>query len=126
MKTLQVLGTAYRATLEEQDDPVLWMTQAMQGAGGDLSILLCGSAASYAVQGQSPGALRIGAWAQRHPPDVVAALRALLAKGAEVFVVKDDLDERAIPHERLIEAVQPVPRSSLASIYDRFERVWQW
>ncbi|HKS55516.1 MAG TPA: hypothetical protein VJS12_09535 [Steroidobacteraceae bacterium] len=126
MKTLQVLGTAYRATLEEQDDPVLWMTQAMQGAGGKLGILLCGTAASYAVHGQSPDALRIGAWAQRHPPDVVAALRSLLANGAEVFVVKDDLDERAIPHDRLIDGVQPVPRSSLASIYDRYERVWQW
>lgn len=126
MKTLQVLATAYRATLEEQDDPVLWMTQAMQGAGGDLSILLCGSAASYSVQGQSPGALHIGSWAQRNPPDVVAALRSLLANGAEVFVVKDDLDERAIPHDRLIEGVKAVPRSSLASVYDRFERVWQW
>ena len=126
MKTLQVLGTAYRATLEEQDDPVLWMTQAMQGAGGDLSLLLCGTAVSYTVQGQNPATLRIGSWTQRHPPDVVTALRSLLANGAEVLVVKDDLDDRAIAHDRLIEGVKPVPRSSLASIYDRFERVWQW
>lgn len=126
MKTLQVLGTAYRATLEEQDDPVLWMSQAMQGAGADLSLLLCGSAVSYTVQKQSAVALRIGSWTQRHPPDVAAALSGLMAKGAEVLVVQEDLDERAIARDRLIAGVQPVPRSSLASIYDRFERVWQW
>lgn len=56
----------------------------------------------------------------------IAVASTLLANGAEVFVVKDDLDERAIPHDRLIEGVKPVPRSSLASIYDQFERVRQW
>jgi len=37
MHMLQIVESAYRATLEEQDDLVLWMTHAMRSAGAPLS-----------------------------------------------------------------------------------------
>ena len=37
MKTLQIIRTAYRATIEEQDDTVVWITRAMRGAGAELT-----------------------------------------------------------------------------------------
>src|SRR5512144_776010 len=68
MKVLQVVDTAYRATLEEQDDTIIWLTHAMRGAQAELDLLLSGNAVNYALVGQDASGLAFGEWRQTQPP----------------------------------------------------------
>ena len=126
MKTLQIVDTAYRATLEEQDDTILWLTHVLRGAGAELALLLRGNAVNYAVAAQQPVELAIGDWRQSHPPALASDLKGLRDKGVEVFAVKEDLEERGITEAQLIDSVALVTRKRLAGLVGGFDRVWHW
>ena len=123
---LSVVETAYRATVEEQDDTALWFTHAMKNAGADVAILLKADAVGYTQKGQDAGGLRFGTREVRVAPELDRDLEAILAKGIPVYVVSDDLAERGIAEGALLAGVQQVARANLARLIADYDRVSYW
>lgn len=123
---LQIIDQAYRCTIEEQDDPVVWITHAMKGAGGDLGLLLRGSAVNYAVRGQDAAGLRFGDRKQTQPPRIAADVAKLIEKGIPVHIVEDDAAERGIETSDLIDGIKPVARRGVAKLLGDYDEVWHW
>jgi intracellular sulfur oxidation DsrE/DsrF family protein len=126
MRVLNIVESAYRATLEEQDDTVVWITHAMKGAGADLSVLLRGNAVNYAVKGQDSSGLSFGKVKQTQPPELAEDVAKLITKGVDVFIVTDDLADRGIKQEELIAGLKPVRRGGIAKLLDEFDQTWHW
>ncbi|HET6372828.1 MAG TPA: DsrE family protein [Candidatus Polarisedimenticolia bacterium] len=126
MKALSVIETAYRATMEEQDDTIVWLTHAMKGAGAELDVLLRGNAVNYAVKSQDASGLSFGGVKQTQPPRLADDLAKLIAKGVDVHIVEEDVAERGIERGDLIGGLKPIPRSGLSKLFDRYDRVWLW
>jgi hypothetical protein len=125
-KTLQYIEGAYRANIEEQDDPAVWITGAIKGAGGDLAVVLAGNAVNYAVKGQDAAGLSFGGRAQTQPPRIADDLSRLIAKGVEVSLVADDAAERGLERTAFVEGVRTVSRGDLPKLFGAYDRIFRW
>src|SRR4249919_2099210 len=112
-RILQILTTGYRATLEEQDDPVLWLTHSLRNNGAEIDVLLRGAATNYAVRDQNARGLEFGELTQSQPPDIALEVRALIRKGVRVFVLTDELIARGIRRNETLEDLGFIAKSEL-------------
>jgi sulfur transfer complex TusBCD TusB component (DsrH family) len=126
MKILQMVSCAYRATIEEQDDTILWLSQAMNAAGGELDVLLTGDAVNYALKGQDASGLQFGDWRQSQPPCIDKDLERMIGKGIGVAAIADDLAERGLSDAKMVNGVRRVVRTELARLIAGYDRVWCW
>jgi hypothetical protein len=125
-RILHVLRDAYRANLEEQDDPILWLIQCMQGAGADGAVLLSGTAVGYGVAAQDASGLAFGSHEQTQPPRIADDLQRMLEAGIPVHFVSEDAEERGITRDELIPSLEAVEREKVGDLLARFERVFAW
>jgi len=45
---------------------------------------------------------------------------------SKVYVVREDLDERAIDHRSLLQEVEFVDRNELPALLSGYDQVWHW
>lgn len=126
MKILNIVETAYRATLEEQDDTVLWLTHMLKNSGAETAVLLQANAVNYLARGQDASGLAFGRLRMARPPELDRDLQKMIDKGIPVFAVEEDLAERGLADAELIVGFQKISRRSLPELLDRHDQVWHW
>ena len=126
-KTLNIVESAYRAVMEEQDDTILWLLAAMQGAGAEHTVVLRGNAVNYAVAGQEAPSLTVGEWKQTQAPKMDRDVLDLIEKRKiQVYAITEDLAERGIERAELVPGVQLLSRSALPGLFAEYELVAHW
>lgn len=123
-KILCIVETAYRATQEEQDDAALWLAHSVRRAGGELGVVLRGNAVSYAVAGQDPTGITIGSTSIARPPRPDEDLLKMTKEGIAVHVVKEDVEARGIPRERLVAEFELIEAARLPELFSRYDQIW--
>jgi intracellular sulfur oxidation DsrE/DsrF family protein len=125
-KVLNIVSVAYRATLEEQDDTIVWLTHALKGAGADIDVLLRANAVNYPVRGQDASGLSFGGKEQTQPPQLANDVANLVGKGVRVLVCAEDLAERGLRPNELIDGVEMVGRGEIPALLGGYDHVWHW
>ena len=126
VKTLNIVETAYRATIEEQDDTILWLSQILKNGGADISILLRANAVNYAVKGQDASGLAFGEMKMTRPPEIDKDLERMIKKGMTVYLVEEDLRERGLSDGDLIDGLKKISRKRIPELLDQHDQVWHW
>ena len=125
-RVLSIVGTAYRGTVEEQDDTILWLSHMLKSGGLDVTVLLRSSAVNYAVRDQDASGLHFGDLAVEHPPALGADLAGLMDHGVPVLYVEDDAGSLGIGSERMIDGVEGIPMRDVPGLCSGFDQVWHW
>ena len=105
---------------------ILWLSQSFQNAGVDIAVLLRSNAVNYLVKDQTPFNLHFGKWQQTQPPELDRDLETMMNKNIAVYAIAEDIHERALPQDRLIDGVLLIEKNQVADLFERFEYVWHW
>jgi sulfur transfer complex TusBCD TusB component (DsrH family) len=125
--TLNIVECAYRAVMEEQDDTILWLLAAMQGAGAEHTVVLRGNAVNYAVAGQGAPGLAIGGWKQTMAPRMDNDVIDLIDKRKiPVLVIEEDLAARGIDRRELVPGIELLSSKMLPQYMAKYDIVSHW
>ena len=126
MKVLSIVETGYRATVEEQDDTILWLNGMFGKAGLDVTLLLRANAVNYTVNGQDASGLSFGGVAMKEAPHLDKDVADLASGGVDVYYVSEDAADRGINSGDMVDGGQAMAAENLAEFVGGFAQIWHW
>jgi hypothetical protein len=113
--------------MEEQDDTILWVLAAMQGAGAEHTVVLRGNAVNYVVAGQGALGLTVGEWKQAQAPrmdkDVIDLMEQ---RKIPVYVIEEDLAARGIETHEVVPGAKLLGSKMLPKLMAEYQIVSHW
>jgi hypothetical protein len=125
-KTLSICEQGYRASAEEQDDTIVWITHMLRKSETETSLLLRGSAVNYANASQGAPPLSFGDWTQRHPANLARDLARFIADGGKVFASGEDLSRYGLEDAELVAGVEVVDWGGVVSLMQEHPIIMNW
>lgn len=125
-KVISVINSAYRASLEEQDDAGLWFSAAVQNAGANVDVLLTGNAVNYGLTTHAKDAVQIGGGVIPFPMDPCANIAKMRGNGSACFYVKEDAEERGLSASDLDGDIKAMSRAEVADFLENYSDIWHW
>ena len=124
---LCICDQGYRASIEEQDDTVVWMAHMLQRDDNtNAALVLRHSAVNYAHRGQQPAGVTFGDWTQSHPADFPRDLASFLADGGKVYALTEDVEQHGLADADLIDGVEQLKREALAGLVAEYDLLSFW
>ena len=125
-KILSIVEVAYRGTIEEQDDTVLWFSHILKNSGADISILLKGNAVNYVLRGQDASGLSFGTHKTPRSPQIDQDVIKMIEKGIPIYAIEDDAKERGLLESEWIAGIRKIKKAQLPEFLETYEKIWNW
>ena len=126
VRTLSICEQGYRATVEEQDDTIIWLTHMLRTSEVNTGLLLRGTAVNYASTRQVPTAVSFGDWIQRHPADLARDLERFIDDRGRVYATAEDLRRYGVAEDQLVDGVDVVDWSGIVRLCVEHDLIFNW
>lgn len=124
-KILSILSHTEYGNLEDSDIG-LFASAFAPVAGQQMTLVLREDAVNYAVRGQDGTGIKIAGTPIQPGFLIETDLRSVNQSNIPVYVVREDLTERGIKPEEVIEGVKLMRRKELGKLVEQFDSVWNW
>jgi len=124
-KILSVLSHTEYGNLEDSDIG-LFASAFASVAGQPLTLLLREEAVNYAVRGQEGTGIKIAGAVVQPGFLIETDLRSVSQANIPVYAIQEDVEERGLRKDELIEGIQLLSRTELAKFIDQYDTVWNW
>lgn len=124
-KILSILSHTEYGNLEDSDIG-LFASAFAPVAGQHLTILLREDAVNYAVRGQDGTGIKIAGTPIQPGFLIETDLKSVNQSNIPLYAIREDLAERGIKPDEVIEGVKLMSRTELGKLVDQFDSVWNW